>query len=148
MTFTGEKQIRGIPAKQWGTCIYEPTLKKTTAFLVAFSDESKWTPAHITPDKKSVPIEIKIASKDANTGNIEYIENYITRYKQETLLDEDLIYTGPGVYCPNRAISSQKPFPDITKKFPFFSTWIQNTAPASAINYVEGAFRSYKVNST
>jgi len=145
MTYTGEKLIRGIPAKQWGTCTYDQNKQVTNAFLVSFSDPNKWAPAHISSTVKSVPLEIRVASKNKLTGQITNVENFITRYNPEPKLDEDLVYPGPGVYCANRPIATQKPFPNVTSRFPYFSSWIQNTAPASAVNYAQGALRSYRV---
>ncbi|CAF0782421.1 unnamed protein product [Brachionus calyciflorus] len=115
--YTGSSSsIRGIPVNEWQTCAYSSKEKRTYKITVSFSNPKKWSPAEISANFPSVPVQTKIESLGQDGS---YKSEVLSVFKYKSRLDLTLedYFVPSGVYCPGRI--NLKSLPTMPKSFTF-----------------------------
>ncbi|CAF0782404.1 unnamed protein product [Brachionus calyciflorus] len=124
------KFVRGIPVREWQTCLYSKKDEATLKVTISYSNEKTWVPAVTLPGYESVPVQVKIDSKTKD-GRYNTAYNVYTQFRPDLLIEEEDYFTRSGVYCPGR--TSQKPLPKIPRYFSFILHTAESVLEADSL---------------
>ncbi|RNA35759.1 EF-hand domain-containing D1 [Brachionus plicatilis] len=124
------RYVRGIPVREWQTCLYSKKESSTLKVTLSFTNEKLWVPALSIKGYESIPVQAKIEYKDKDSN---YFTEYIsyTQFKPGILLQEEDYFTRSGIYCEGRI--TKKPLPNIPNSFSLVLQAAQSSVGADSL---------------